>query len=150
MKFAITLHLLAALIWVGGMFFTYVVLRPASRSLAETSERLRLWSHVLTRFFKWVWLSLITLLVTGYWMIFAYYGGFKHLSINVHLMQMLGIIMMLMFMHVYFAPYKRLRACLSQGKQELADKQLNQIRMFALINLVLGIITVILGVTGKY
>ena len=53
---AITLHLLAAVIWVGGMFFAYMALRPATGSL-EPSIRLTLWSQTLKRFFPWVWIS---------------------------------------------------------------------------------------------
>ena len=30
---AITLHLLAAVIWVGGMFFAYIAMRPAAQFL---------------------------------------------------------------------------------------------------------------------
>ena len=35
MAIAIPLHLLAAVIWVGGMFFAYMALRPVAASLLE-------------------------------------------------------------------------------------------------------------------
>ena len=56
------LHTLAALVWVGGMFFAHIVLRPALGPL-EPSQRLAIWRQVLPRFFIWVWASIITLLV---------------------------------------------------------------------------------------
>ena len=46
MAIAIALHLLAAVIWVGGMFFAYMALRPAAASLLEPPLRLPLWSQV--------------------------------------------------------------------------------------------------------
>ena len=75
MPLAITLHLLAAIIWVGGMFFAYMALRPVAGSLLEPPVRLKLWTQVFSRFFPWVWLTVLVLLITGLWMIFGVYGG---------------------------------------------------------------------------
>ena len=55
MPIAITLHLLAAVVWVGGMFFAYVALRPVAASLLPPPLRLPLWSQTVARFFPWVW-----------------------------------------------------------------------------------------------
>ena len=65
-------------------------------------------------------------------------------------MQGLGILMVLFFLHLYFAPWRRFRAALDQGALPEAAKQLNQIRMIVAINLTLGILTVIIGGTGRY
>jgi uncharacterized membrane protein len=37
------LHVLAALVWVGGMFFAWMVLRPAAVKALEGPARLTLW-----------------------------------------------------------------------------------------------------------
>ena len=71
----ISLHALAAVIWVGGMFFAYMALRPVAAQLLEPPIRLELWSQTLAQFFPWVWLAVIALPATGYWIIFAVYGG---------------------------------------------------------------------------
>ena len=68
---AISLHVLAAVIWVGGMFFAYMALRPVAAKLLEPAVRLSLWVRTLTRFFIWVWLAVIIVPVSGYWMIFS-------------------------------------------------------------------------------
>ena len=75
MGLAIALHVLSAVIWVGGMFFAYMAMRPAVVEVVEASQRGVLWSRTLERFFRWVWLSVVLLLVTGYWMIFSVFGG---------------------------------------------------------------------------
>src|SRR4029078_12758895 len=75
MTMLIALHALAAVIWVGGMFFAYMVLRPASGPL-DPASRLALWHRVFSRFFPWVWASIAVLLVSGYWMLFVHFGGF--------------------------------------------------------------------------
>ena len=72
---ALVLHALSAVVWVGGMFFAHQVLRPAAASL-EPGPRLTLWSHVLGRFFAWVFAAIILLLLTGYSLVFGVYSGF--------------------------------------------------------------------------
>jgi uncharacterized membrane protein len=61
MAFGIAIHALAAVLWVGGMFFAYMVLRPSAGPL-EAPVRLQLWDRVFSRFFPWVWASVATLL----------------------------------------------------------------------------------------
>jgi uncharacterized membrane protein len=65
-------------------------------------------------------------------------------------MMLLGLIMMALFAHLYFAPFKRLRAAVAAGDTPLAAKQIGQIRMFVAINLMLGLVTVAIGASGRY
>lgn len=46
-----TLHVLSALVWVGGMFFAWMVLRPAAMKALEGPGRLKLWVEVFQGFF---------------------------------------------------------------------------------------------------
>ncbi|HCH57240.1 MAG TPA: hypothetical protein DEV64_09140, partial [Rhodospirillaceae bacterium] len=57
---ALALHLLAALVWVGGMFFAIMVLRLAAGEL-EPPVRVPLWGRVFSKFFPWVWMAVIVL-----------------------------------------------------------------------------------------
>jgi uncharacterized membrane protein len=141
---ALSLH-----IWVGGMFFALVVLRPAS-GLLDPGPRLALWSGVLGRFFAWVIAAIVLLLVSGYAMIFGVYAGFRGIGLHIHIMQGTGILMMLLFFHLYFAPWRRFRAALARGDQPGAAGQLNQIRWIVTINLILGLVTVAVGSSGRY
>ena len=150
MVIAITLHLLAAVIWVGGMFFAYMALRPVAASLLEPAQRLPLWSQTFARFFPWVWVSVILLLVTGLWMVISVLGGFGQVGLHIHLMAGLGILMMLLFMHVFFAPYRRLKQALAGNDLPEAGRRLAQIRIIIAINLTLGLIVTVIGTAGKY
>lgn len=138
-------HILAAVIWVGGMFFAYTALRPAAAKLLEAPQRLKLWRKSLASFFFWVWICAIALPATGYWVIFAHYGGLAHVGWHVHIMQALGIIMILIFLYVFFTPFMRLRKALKQENFQLASEHLTQIRKFIGLNLFLGIIVVIVA-----
>ena len=150
MPLAITLHLLAAIIWVGGMFFAYMALRPVAGSLLEPPVRLKLWTQVFSRFFPWVWLTVLVLLITGLWMIFGVYGGMAKADMHVHLMMTLGIVMMLIFMHIYYGPFRRLKQAVAQSDWPLAGGKLNQIRILIAVNLGLGLLVVCIAGAGSY
>ncbi|MBV1786648.1 CopD family protein [Marinobacterium sp. D7] len=149
MAFALSLHLLAAVIWVGGMFLAYVCLRPVAGSLLEPAQRLPLWSNLFTRFFLWVWIAIITLPVTGHWMI-ALMGGFKYAGLHVHIMLGTGYLMILLFLHLYFAPFQRLKKAVAAQDWPAGGKALNQIRQIVGINLILGLVTVANAAGGRF
>ena len=146
---ALILHSLSAVIWVGGMFFALLALRPAS-ALLQPASRLELWSGVLGRFFAWVIAAIVLLLLTGYGMVFGVFAGFRGIGLHVHIMQGIGIVMILAFFHLYFAPWRRFKAALVRQDLAEAARQLNQIRWIVTLNLVLGLITVGVGSSGRY
>jgi uncharacterized membrane protein len=150
MFIAITLHLLAVVIWVGGMFFAYMALRPVAATLLEAPQRLPLWSLTFARFFPWVWVSVILLPVTGYWMILKVFGGFGSLALYIHIMQGVGILMILIFLHVFFAPYRRLKQAVAAGDFTTAGKHLALIRKLIGLNLTLGIALIVVASSGRY
>ena len=146
---ALIVHILSAVVWVGGMFFALIVLRPATAAL-EPGARLGLWLRVFERFFAWVFAAIVLLLASGYAMIFGVYAGFRGIGLHVHIMQAIGIVMMLLFFHLYFAPWRRFRAALTRQDQATAAGQLAQIRLIVTINLLLGLVTVAVGSSGRY
>lgn len=148
MSILIAIHVLAAVIWVGGLFFLLQIVRPSAGSM-PASERLPLFSNVLGRFFGWVWLSIATLLVTGYAMIYMM-GGMAAIPTYVDIMQGLALVMVLMFAHIFFAPWRRMRKAIEAGALKDAGRDLNQIRVLASIVLVLGVIVVVVATGGRY
>ena len=141
------LHILAALIWVGGMFFAYIVLRPAAVDVLEPPQRLRLWDAVFRRFFGWVWGAVGVLLVTGMYMIYLY-GGMAHVGKHVHIMLLLGVLMMFIFGYVYFACYVPLSLHVANQRWKEAGELLGKIRKLVAVNLALGLLTVCVVVVG--
>lgn len=146
----LALHALTAVLWVGGMFFAYVVLRPTAASLLEPPQRLTLWAQIFGRFFPWVWASVVLLPVTGYWMIFSVFGGMASTPVYVHIMNGLGILMILIYLHVFFAPYRRLRRAVAAQTWADGGASLNQIRMLVGINTLIGLIVVAVASGGRY
>lgn len=144
-----TLHLLFVVIWVGGMFFAYMALRPVASSLLEPPLRQQLWADTFARFFPWVWAAVILLLVSGLWLI-RIYGGMGVVGLHIHLMFGLGLLMMGLFLHLFFAPYRRLKQAIQAEDWSNGGRQLNQIRLIIAINLALGLITICVASYGKY
>ena len=143
------LHTLAALVWVGGMFFAHIVLRPALGPL-EPSQRLAIWRQVLPRFFIWVWASIITLLVTGYGVLLVgYRGGFAGGPTHVDIMQISGLVMMGLYTQLFFGPWRGFKRAQGEGDLAKAAEYLARIRHIVTINLILGLATVFIGTVGS-
>ena len=149
MAILVGLHILAVVVWVGGMFFAYNVLLPSAGPLAS-AERLALWHRVFRRFFLWVWASIVVLLTSGYGMIFVYLGGFSRAGLHVDIMQVTGMLMMLLFLHLFFSPWRRFCHAIETRAFSEAVKELDRIRRIVAINLVLGILTVAIGASGRF
>ncbi|MGB9091356.1 MAG: CopD family protein [Pseudomonas farsensis] len=134
-----TLHVLAALIWVGGMFFAWLVLRPAMVSALEGPARLRLWVEVFRRFFGWVWLAVVVLAVSGVGMIHLRFAGFETAPRYVQLMIGGGIVMFALFMRVQALLLPELRAAVQAEDWAAGAGVLARIRRMVGVNLLIGV-----------
>lgn len=146
---SIVLHILAVILWIGGMFFAHFVLRPVVNQLLEPTSRLTFFSAIFAKFFFYVWLSLIFLWLSGGTIIIIQ-GGMSQVAPYVHIMLAIATIMTFLFMYLFFMPYTALKHALEA--QDIAEgvKKLTTIRRIVLTNLSLGIITTIIGMMGKY
>ena len=137
----LAVHVLCAVVWVGGMFFAYVVLRPGLAVL-EPMQRIALHTQVFRRFFLVVWHAMPLILLTGFAVLFGFYGGPAYVGWNVHLMMLLGLIMSAVFLVIYFGPYARFRRTTDRN---ISVTSIDRIRQLIAVNLVLGIITVVVA-----
>jgi uncharacterized membrane protein len=147
--FLLTLHILSAVIWVGGMFAAYLCLRPATGPL-QAPEKFGVWRRFFARFFIWVWVSIVLLLATGYWMLVKDFGGFAGAPLYINLMQTLGLIMVALFAWLFHGPWLKFKRAVDAQDWPAAASHLNRIRQIIMINLPLGLIVVGLGGTGRF
>ncbi len=144
-------HILAVIVWIGGLFFVTIVLGPTlKKEMAHASARIPLMHALIRRFFFWVLLSSLLLLLTGYSMVFVYYGGFAALTIPVWIMVVLGTFMVMLALHIYFAPLKRLRRAVRDQDWSAGAMALAQVRLFASINLLLSFVVILVGIWGVF
>lgn len=147
MKLAVMLHLLGVVVWVGGMFFAYMALRPAAAQLLQPPQRLPLWSATLERFFRWVWFAVVLVLGSGFYMV-SLLAEQGRMLLYVHAMLYIGVAMTLIFAHVYFSPMPKLRRAVASRDWQAGASALNQIRIFVAINLSLGLLNVVIATAG--
>lgn len=149
MTLGLIIHVLAAILWVGGTFFAYVILRP-SLAAWESLDRLKLWQAVFRRFFPWVWMSILGLLLSGYAMIFYGFGGFSGIGLHIHVMHLLGLIMVLLFVFLFHVPWLAFKRAVDQEDVAIAAARLSTIRLIVGVNLALGLLTSAIGASGRY
>ena len=134
------LHLLCAVLWVGGMFFTFVVLRPSLAAI-EAPQRMLLHTQVFKKFFLVVWHAMPVIIITGFAML-AYVGGMTNAPWQVHVMLGLGLLMAAIFLAIYFGPYRQFRHTTDRNRM---GSSLEGIRKLTGFNLILGLVTVIVA-----
>ncbi len=149
MTLGLILHALAAVLWVGGMFFAYVVLRPSLQEW-EALDRLKLWRGVFLRFFPWVWASVLTLLASGYFMLFHGFGGFSGAGMHIHVMHLTGLMMVALFLFLFHVPWLAFKRAVDMDDVATAAAKLAMIRKIVGANLALGLLTVAIGASGRY
>ena len=141
-------HVLGVVVWVGGMFVLHFAVRPSVARLQEPSVRLTFLSSTLGRFMSWAALAIVVLLASGLAMILIG-GGFKNAHLSVHLMLAVGLVMMLLYLHIRFAPFRRMRAAVMAGDWAVAGANLDMVRKMVVINLALGFITIAIATIGR-
>jgi uncharacterized membrane protein len=148
-----TVHLLSVVVWIGGMFFAHFCLRPAAMTLAPP-QRLPLMAMALGRFFQAVSVAIVLILASGGWMLWRVAsttkatGGPFNMPLEWHVMVGLGIVMMLIFGHIRFALYPRLRRAVAASDWPAGGEALASIRGWVAINLTIGIVIVLVTLMG--
>jgi uncharacterized membrane protein len=141
------LHLAGVVLWVGGMFFAWMCLRPVAAVQLEPPARLKLWAAVFARFFPWVWAAVSVILISGLMALLSI--GMKHAPIHWHVMLLLGLIMGAIFVYVVMQPYGKLKAAVADQNWPAGGQALGKIRQFIGINLILGFVTVGVASLGR-
>jgi uncharacterized membrane protein len=155
------LHVLAVVVWVGGMFVMHFAVRPVAIAQLAPPQRLPLLTAILGRFFGWVTVAVLLVLATGVAMIVgigagaaaagssAFGEGLRLAHGSVHLMFAIGLLMAVIFALIRGVPYVRLQRALAAGDLPAAAKSLDVIRKLVATNLALGIVTVAVATLGR-
>lgn len=143
-----TLHVLSIILWIGGMAFTLFFLRPALAAL-EPPLRLRLMRDVLGRFFAAVLAAALIALVTGGWMMIDFAGRVSESAApevrmpwTWSLMAALGVLMVLIFGHIRFVLFQRLRRAVASSAWAAGGAALSSIRVWVRANLAIGLLII--------
>jgi uncharacterized membrane protein len=144
----LTLHLLAASFWVGGMACMHFAVRPSAVSTLQPAQRLPFMTAALGRFFAGVLWAIVVVLLTGLALILGR-GGFAAAHWSVHAMFGLGLVMMAVFAVIRWAAYPRLQRSVAQGDWKAAAPVLDGIRRLVAFNLTLGVGVYFMALVGR-
>jgi uncharacterized membrane protein len=146
---AFPIHILAAIVLLGGLFFASVAVRPSMRGLG-TDAALMLWHRMLSRFFAWAGISVLLILATGIGMVFLKFGGFSGVP-AIHRGNMaIGIPAIALSVYVYFGPWRRYCETVARRDWAAAQKNIARLRVVMVIILVLGLVASAVSAVGRY
>jgi uncharacterized membrane protein len=138
------LHLIAAIVWMGGMTFMLLALRPATHAVMQAPARAELMVQVWQRFFVAVLVAIVVLLVSGGSMFGTAMKASREATghavapLGWTFMTGLGSLMFLIFGHIYFAGFKKFRRAVAAAQWPDAAKAASQIHLLMVVNFVLG------------
>jgi uncharacterized membrane protein len=143
------LHVLSIIVWIGGMVFAHFFLRPAVAEL-EAPVRLKLMRDVLGRFFQSVLVVSLLTLISGIWMLgrvakqTVQSGGGFNMPVSWMVMAVLGVLMVVIFFHIRFALYTKLKRFVQAEDWAPAGEALAQVRQWVFFNLIIGVLILLL------
>jgi uncharacterized membrane protein len=134
------MHLLCAVVWVGGMFFAYVVLRPSLAAI-EAPQRMLLHTRVFKTFFLIIWHAMPVIILSGFAML-ALHWDMAAAPWQINAMMGLGLLMAAVFLAIFLGPYRQFRRTTDRNRMATS---LDSIRKLIGVNLVLGLVTVVVA-----
>jgi uncharacterized membrane protein len=144
------IHVLAVVLWVGGMVFAHHFLRLVAMALPP-AQRLPLMYGVLRRFFAAVAVAVVLVLASGVAMMAGVAGAARRagadpaLPLDWHLMAALGTVMVVIFGFIRLRWFPRLACAVAAQDWSAGGAALAAIRRWVGVNLVLGVAIIVLA-----
>ena len=143
----IFLHLISAIIWIGGMIVIRFAVHYSMQNIEDPKIKLGRTLENLKRFFSMVIPSIIILLITAIIMIIALELKESELYKFAIVKEIVWTIMTIIFVVIYIKRNKAQKA-FDNGDFATAKNQLTPLAKYLIpTNIVLGLIAIILGIT---
>ena len=143
------LHLISAIVWMGGMTLMLFALRPAVVNLLDPQLRAQVMGQVWQRFFAMVAVAVVVLLITGTNMYTTMFkavkaaGGTGSVPLGWNLMLVIGMLMSLIFGHIYFAGFRKFKRAVAAAEWPVAAKSASLIHTLIVVNFALGWLAIV-------
>ena len=133
------LHLAAAIFWMGGMGFVLLALRPAAHAQLQPPQRLPdgAGAAPLLRAGDREHRG-----AAGHRRAAADAGARAQAPRGWHAMAGLGVLMVLVFGHIFFAPWRRMQRAVAAQEWPEGGRRVNQIALLVKVNFALGWIAI--------
>ena len=142
--YAKLLHLIAGIVWLGGMTFMLFALRPAAIASLQPQPRALLMVQVFKRFYAWVLVAIVVLFATGTHLYTTTFRaarlatGEGSVPLGWNIMLVFGLVMMLLFGHIYFAGFKKYKRAVKAEQWPDAAAAARLMHTMTLVNFTLG------------
>ncbi|GBE57000.1 MAG TPA: hypothetical protein ENH13_07420 [Euryarchaeota archaeon] len=142
------LHILAAVVWIGGMVFNLFVVRP-SMNVVDLPQRLKLADGILRRFIPVVWISVGLLVFTGLLMTLKRVASLEVLLKtgygNVLILKLILVAVMIsIVVLIRYSLLPRFESLIDSQSSDL-NKVLRQMVTLVKVNLALGVLVLLLA-----
>jgi len=141
------LHVLSAVVWVGGMIAMRFAAHPSFMAIASNQERLARATHATKRLFIIVFPFIVILLITAVFMLVGYDIKNTPHAQTAHIKEGIWVVM---FINYLIMIKRRNRACklLADGDVVGAKFSMGIVGTYMIpVNIVLGLIAIYLGAT---
>ena len=148
-EYAKLLHLMAGIVWLGGMTFMLFALRPAVVATLQPQPRALLMAQVFKRFYAWVLAAVVVLFATGTHLYTTTFRaarlatGEGSVPLGWNIMLVFGLVMMLVFGHIYFAGFKKYRRAVTAEQWPVAAAAARLMHTMTLVNFTLGWLAIV-------
>ena len=147
MPLAVALHVLAVVVWVGGMAFALFVLRPGLAALAPP-QRITVLATVFARFLPLVGGAILVIVASGAAMLLAL-PSLRGLGWGLHVMTGVGVVMIVVYAVLWLRLNPRLQRAAAAQDWPGAAAVAESMRRAVLLNLVLGIVVIVAAIVGR-
>ncbi|MFN3599018.1 MAG: hypothetical protein ACK4VK_04705 [Aquificaceae bacterium] len=107
-KSLLFLHLFFAVVWIGGMIYSLLFLRPSLREITQQETRDRFLRAVFSKFFLAVWISILVIFISGMGLWHGYRRDFTENTLF-HTKLFLFGLMAFLFFYIYFFLFRKNR-----------------------------------------
>ncbi|MBL6969774.1 MAG: hypothetical protein ISR68_00060 [Campylobacterales bacterium] len=146
MHMIVFLHVISAVIWVGGMIAIRFAVHYATPMIEEPKVKLGVTLEILRRFFKIVSVALMVIILTAVAMSVGFGLNTSELSSISHSKELIYVVMTLLFISIVKKRNKA-QELFNEGKLLECKKQLLPISGYLIpINITLGIVALYLGI----
>lgn len=149
MIIAFPIHVIAVIVWLGGLFLLAVMLGPTAREV-DSAASASLWHRLLSRFFVWGSISLAIAVASGIAIVQLRFDGFSGIP-AVHRWNMIvGLPAIALFSYAQIGPWRACRRAIAEGDWIAVEHSGSRIRTLFGIVVTLGLVASAASAAGRF
>ena len=145
----LAIHIVSAILWIGGLSMTLVFLKPSVLAV-DGQVRLATWHRGLSFVLPWSWGCIGALVLSGFAMVFVGFGDLATLPAHIRWMMGLGLVAVGIYAYFQYRPWRHFRRLVLSSDWMAAERVMAKIRWLLSSVMVLGLAAAIAGAAGRY